>query len=577
MSHKWGKKDTMQLYQLAMFGRVISGASVGSREAYATQYSNAAEEKEEYDDDGRLIVRVDSDLDVTVPRLSAIPPHDAKLDKRTKTTDANRVAEFQLRQELKKPNASLYTIPVEDIVHVRTHKQLAGLIDDFHKLHNSANILSIGLDTENDGDRKLATLQLSARVRQKKVTSVTQVRSQRHGHIYKDGQPKQLRQILKLEDSIFVGKSIGSDIVKAANMAGLKNEETNAIAISDSDRLYQLCEAFCHSREMVELWLNGHHTSIFKEISLKIWAQFVNPTKILDKRPHHRIPFKADFSEGKRRISDDSLCYAALDAEVANDAHQEFCRIVGVPLDFFATTVGNENKLKSEGSEKILRKYVEAAHLPVDERDEALISLSTDELRLYDSIRNAIPAIRKMMVVSQKDVLEQRNVKKGLNRITKADRDEENDPDGAIVLIARDPLEYRIVNADGAVGDDDNDGDDDENRPQSRAEDDDDDDDGDERQVFPEFRRPENAAAAAANPNAPCSSKMVIKQPNDQYHEVLEVEARAKPRDDLGREARPSSSSGESSNEFFSKESEINDKNDITPPTYLTLQLPRDS
>ena len=296
---------------------------------------------------------------------SVLPPLKGK---RTKTSDKDRFYEWFLLEELKAPDAKLDRISRDDIRHVRTHAQLSSMVDYFIDLSKSSgDEFVIALDTEGSVPRtqpsiaekasdEPALLQLAARVGKKQIVAVIQLYSKRdRADIFSEGEPTRLAEIFRIKNAIFAGKAIAGDIRKVARASGLSYEELGEILV-DTAKMFFFADALSRDGEAMENWINDDVKALLGESSLKNFCQFVDPTRILDKSPHHC--YKDNFTESYGPIRSSDLQYSSLDVLRTLDSVVDFSEQVGVAAKFFASAIAEPGVLKSivrTGFEEVYR------------------------------------------------------------------------------------------------------------------------------------------------------------------------------------------------------------------------------
>ena len=369
--------------------------------------------------DGVLQVYVDDDLDVKDIDISKLPTITGR---QTKTTDISRFHTWHLKEiELKRPGARLDTIRKEEIVHVRTHAQANSAVERLLHLSSSQENapLIVGFDSEGmcGPEGEPAIFQVSAKAGGDEITAVFQLHSGRKSDqpvcLFDEGPPTVLRRIFLLPNAIFVGQDICTDVRKTARACGVSQKEVDELMVADTTRLYHLAEALARGPEVVKTWLLGGSDWLFSDVSLKIFAQFVQPDLILDKHPDHRNHL-ADFAEQRGWMPVKNLSYSGLDARRARDAVIDFALLLRVPVSVLGSSIAEPDVIESPVFAAVLQRFAD------DGGDEGLSSI---EKQILGNLDDAIPEIKGAMARSHKEATELRANKKIVLRKTKLVRE----------------------------------------------------------------------------------------------------------------------------------------------------------
>ena len=122
--------------------------------------------------------------------------------------------------------------------------------------------------------------------------------------------------------------------------------------------MFNLADALARGSDALAARLQGNSGGLLgKEISLKDFAQFVDPKRILDKSPYHRNHM-ADFGESRGEIREKNLRYAALDARRTSEAVQAFASLLHVPIECLTSTVEEPFELDSTAFEKVTSTFL---------------------------------------------------------------------------------------------------------------------------------------------------------------------------------------------------------------------------
>ena len=100
-----------------------------------------------------------------------------------------------------------------------------------------------------------------------------------------------------------------------------------------------------------------------------------------------------------------------------------FCKLLGVPLDAFATTIGEPEFLNSVAFERILRKFIEIAGKPFGSAVDSVKELTAKDFETLSNLRDAAPTVRNKMADAHRNILEFRALKKTITREMKVDRE----------------------------------------------------------------------------------------------------------------------------------------------------------
>ena len=374
--------------------------------------------------DGDLIVEADDDLEIP-----AITYDDLPLGKRSKAVDDERTFTWLLQWELGSTGAYLDRIESGEIFHARSHNEVRSVVRRFQTLAKEAgDALVIGFDTEGmTRHDDPATLQFSAAAGGSRINAVVQMRSgvafPNPAHIFQEGHPEALKEIFRIPNAIFVGKSIAADMLRATRILGIPKEEADDYLIIDTDRLFHLADALARGKDEIEAWMKADGEAHFLgEISLKFFAQLIDPDKILDKNPSH-CNHHSNFAEAKYPMSSRDLCYAALDARRASEAVERFAEILGVRGEHLATSIGMPVSPNSVIFSSILTHVAQAYGKPLDAVTATIDRMPREFAELFSGIRDAIPFLTRRMAKTQKNILEFRTVKRIISRMFKVRRD----------------------------------------------------------------------------------------------------------------------------------------------------------
>ena len=386
---------------------------------------------ERYTADGALLIEVQDDLDVRKVELAELPSSGSR-GRPTKTTDANRYFRWQLDRELEVPGARLDRISRADFRQIRTHRELGRLVDELVQLTGRRNdIIIMALDTEGMiEDRNPVLVQIAA----PGITAVIHLHSHGEGDVFKEGYPNRLRELLLLPNVAFAGQGVIKDIRGLAGSLGINASEINNLHIVDTQRLFTLADALSRDGDAVERWLDQRETTAVGEVSLKAFCQFVKPTLILDKSPHHRN-HRANFDEKEGCIREATLAYAALDARRTLEAVNDFAELVGVNPSRLAFSASESGQLEDCSFEAALRIFASSHGSAIPDR------LPAREELIVARLRENVDRVRERMVAAQKNILKFRAYKKMLMREMKVDRDDEIDVEKAteIEIVAPHP------------------------------------------------------------------------------------------------------------------------------------------
>ena len=147
--------------------------------------------------------------------------------------------------------------------------------------------------------------------------------------MFSEGVPSRLADIFRVKNAVFAGKSIAGDVQKVARMAGLSMEEVGDILVVDTARVFYFADALARDAEAVRVWSEGGQSDFLGETGLKDFCEFVEPSRILDKSPHHC--YRANFDEAFGAIRWSDLEYSSLDVKRTMEAVNDFAGQVGIP------------------------------------------------------------------------------------------------------------------------------------------------------------------------------------------------------------------------------------------------------
>ena len=388
------------------------------------EYEFPRQNADQITEDGALIVDADDDLEIPT-----ITDDDLPRGKRSKATDDERTYTWLLQWELGSTGSYLDRLEAREVFHARSHAEVRSVAKRFEDLAKEAgDSLVVGFDTEGMNKRDdPATIQFSAAVGERRVNAVIQMRSgltvPSPAHVFQEGQPEALKRIFRIPNAIFVGKSISSDLLRTTRIIGIPKEEADDFLIIDTERLFGLADALAKGRDEIEAWINADGPPHFLgEISLKYFAQFVDPLKILDKNPSH-CNHHSNFAENQHHMSERDLCYAALDARRATEAVEKFVEMLGVEAGHLATSIGTPDALNSIIFSTILPHVARTYGEPLDQVTATIDRMPREFAEIFSGIRDAIPFITRRMAKTQKNILEFRAIKKIVSRLFKVRRD----------------------------------------------------------------------------------------------------------------------------------------------------------
>ena len=378
------------------------------------------QDQEQYTADGALIIKIDDDLEVPELSLADLPKARGYV---TESGDIERSYQWLLQWELASNGSRLDVMTTSEILHARSHAEVDSVVEQFQSLAKRAeNVLVIGLDTEGmEKKRNPVTLQLSAAVGDHRLNAVVQLRSDCRSispaHVFEEGPPLRLREIFEIPNAVFVGKEVADDVIGTTILLGIPREEAGNLPIIDTDRLFNLADALARGPDAIEAWMGSAGASgLLRDVSLKNFAQFIDPLRILDKRPSHRN-HKADFVENERRMSSRDLCYAALDARRASEAVEQFAEIMGVKGEHLMSSIGRPSELDSIVFSSILTHIAKVYGKSLEEVTATIDKMPPEFAETFSKIRDSIPTFTRLIAKAQKRILEFRAIKKMIKRI----------------------------------------------------------------------------------------------------------------------------------------------------------------
>ena len=384
--------------------------------------------QDQYTADGALIIAIDDDLEVPELSLADLPKARGYV---SESGDVERSYQWLLQWELASNGSRLDAMTTKEILHARSHEEAESVVRRFQALaRNSEGTLVIGLDTEGmEEKRNPVTLQLSAAVAGQRVNAVVQLRSNSRSispaHVFQEGPPLELRKIFEIPNAIFVGKSVAEDVIGTTDMLGIPRDEANGLLVIDTDRLFNLADALARGPEAIEAWKgSARATGLLGEVSLKNFAQFTEPLKIMDKSPSHRN-HNANFIEEKRPMSARDLCYAALDARRASEAVEKFAEIMGVKGEHLASSIESPADLNSIIFSSMLNRISQVYDKPPRDVTATIDAMPREFAELFSKIHDSIPTFTRLMAKAQKKILEFLALKKMSKRILTVARKKE--------------------------------------------------------------------------------------------------------------------------------------------------------
>jgi len=331
-------------------------------------------------------VEIDNDLWVDkdpnkVPLLTHVKELPGRGPKKTKKTDAYRWFDFEHKEEAKYFQRPY--IPVEKIVHVRTHAEVNSHFSEMIAAVKGCGkpLVAVGFDTEGQD----ATAQFYLRIEKHlgkdetyEKSVVVQLSSARKGcYVFSRGKPEKLIEFMEEGNLVFIGKNIEKDLNDFSKKLQLPDSSCQRLKYVEVDQLFEMAYNYARSPARLVRWLiemDELDVNPLGKLSLKHLYAFGRPGWILGKDERFRDD-RSDWEEKRSKLKNEALQYAAMDAKVGFDAMSNACAAMGLRWEHFVRVVGQDPRTF------LCPAILSIAQAYAKERDPA--TLGTEEEKEY--------------------------------------------------------------------------------------------------------------------------------------------------------------------------------------------------